>query len=231
MAERISNRLKDKGWSQAELARRVGISQSSTWKIVTGETQNSRHLHKIARELDVTIEYLTGESDHPSPMATSEGRLPFRAGGELEGFSSQPEKTNSDNVEICELDLAYGMGGGTFLDDSIRATTTTFGRKWLRNFTDSPFEDLRFARGMGDSMTPTIFDSDIVLIDTAQQSPRMSDQIWAIQMHGMGMIKRLRAGPNGSMRILSDNPAVPEEVAYDGEMQVFGRVVAAVRKF
>lgn len=161
---------------------------------------------------------------------TNEGRSNYNAGGEARPFTAVRQPSPPSSVDIHELDLAFGMGGGTYLDLPVKSTTHSFSRAWLRNFTDSPFEKLLFARGMGDSMMPTILDADIVLIDTAQQSPRMNDQIWALQMHGLGMIKRLRAGPEGSMKILSDNPSVPDEVAYDGEMQVIGRVVAAVRK-
>ena len=47
--------------------------------------------------------------------------------------------------------------------------------------------------------------------------------------HAIG-IKALRPGKDGAMRIISINPDWPEEVAYDGEMNVIGRVVAIVRK-
>lgn len=49
--------------TQAELARRVGITQPAVSKLVLGETANSRFIHKIARELSTTAEWLTGEVD------------------------------------------------------------------------------------------------------------------------------------------------------------------------
>jgi phage repressor protein C with HTH and peptisase S24 domain len=79
-------------------------------------------------------------------------------------------------------------------------------------------------------MMPAILDSDILLIDTTQQSPRMWDQFWAIEMHGLGMIKSLRPAKDGGMRLVSVNPDFRDELAYDGEMNVIGRVVAIVRK-
>jgi len=44
------------------------------------------------------------------------------------------------------------------------------------------------------------------------------------------MIKRLRPMPDGSVKILSDNASVPPETAYVGEVHVFGRVVAVVKR-
>jgi phage repressor protein C with HTH and peptisase S24 domain len=93
-----------------------------------------------------------------------------------------------------------------------------------------PFDKLFWATSSGTSMMPAILDSDILLIDTLQQVPRMWDRFWAIDMNGMGMVKSLRPGKDGAMRIISLNPDFPEEVAYDGEMNVIGRVVAIVRK-
>ena len=44
------------------------------------------------------------------------------------------------------------------------------------------------------------------------------------------MIKRLRALPDGSLQINSDNPAVSPIQAFEGEAQVIGRVVGVVRR-
>lgn len=65
--------------SQAELARRVGISQPAIYSLINSNKGGSRYLHRIARELHTTPEYLTGETEDPHgdiPMAelTSEER-------------------------------------------------------------------------------------------------------------------------------------------------------------
>lgn len=60
---RILERLRATGMSEAELARRVGIRQSSINALVRGETRSSRYLHQIARELGTTTAYLLGEAD------------------------------------------------------------------------------------------------------------------------------------------------------------------------
>jgi len=135
-----------------------------------------------------------------------------------------------DLVEVKELDLSYGMGGGSYLDLPVKATSRKFSRTWLRMFTDAPPGRLFFAAGAGDSMMPTILDADIVMIDTTESQVRMADKIWAIAYGEIGMIKRLRPMPDGSVKILSDNPSVRPETAYDGELTIVGRVVAVIRK-
>lgn len=79
-------------------------------------------------------------------------------------------------------------------------------------------------------MFPTLLDSDLMLIDCSQRSLNMSDKIWVAAYAGCGMIKRLRQMPDGGVKILSDNPSVSDEIAYDGELSLIGRVVAIIRK-
>jgi transcriptional regulator with XRE-family HTH domain len=51
--------------TQSELGRRVGVSQATIFKLLTGESYGTKHLHRIARELQTTPAYLTGETADP----------------------------------------------------------------------------------------------------------------------------------------------------------------------
>lgn len=207
--------------NQSQLAERVGVKQPSIGRLLSGETKTTRALDLIAQALDTSPAYLKGETSDPIRHGgAADVRLPFRA--------AAPEP-DPDMVQLHELDLAFGMGA-TYLDLPVKAQTRSFSREWLRNFTSSPPKDLFFARGVGDSMMPTILDSDIVLIDRSQITPVMGDQIWAVAFGQVGMIKRLRPMPDGSVKILSDNPSVPPEIACDGELHLLGRVVTIMRK-
>ena len=53
------------GLSQAELARRVGLSQPSIFNLIHRGKKGSTKLHVIARELRTTPAYLMGETDDP----------------------------------------------------------------------------------------------------------------------------------------------------------------------
>lgn len=65
VGERIGLQLAKLDMSQAELARRVGLTQPTINGLVNGRATSSSHLHKIARELQTTAAYLTGETDDP----------------------------------------------------------------------------------------------------------------------------------------------------------------------
>jgi phage repressor protein C with HTH and peptisase S24 domain len=215
-AQRLRDLLDTTGLSQAALGRKIGISQAAVGKIATGQVYGSTHLSSIARALGTTAEYLTDLTDDPS-----EGALPTP--------TPQMLAEQLDVVQVAQIDLKFGMGGGAMYDAPVEAETMSFSRNWIRQFTSAPPEQLFFARGAGDSMFPTIGDGDVVLIDGSQKAPTMSDQIWAVTQYGHGMIKRLRPTAEG-YKILSDNPNVPADTAIDGSMTIVGRVIAVVRR-
>lgn len=219
--DRLEALLLERGISQSELARRVGVSQATIWKLTREPAQGSKHTHKIARELGVSPEYLMGETDDQSSVGgVSDGRLAFR--------TSVPER-DPDLVEIAEIDLRYGLGG-TYVDGPVVESKRAFSRSLLRHLTHSAPEHLFWTLGDGDSMEPTIRSGELILIDRSQVSPRMGDGIWAFAWGDVGMIKRLRPMPDGTVEIHSDNQLVRPAVAADGELHVIGRVVAILRK-
>lgn len=223
--DRLKALMDAKNLNQSALSREVGVSPTSIWKLLNEPSQGSKHTHKIARALGTTAEYLMGESDDPSGP---DNPVTLNAPANLEVIESEDE--DDEIVEIEELDLTFGMGGGSYLDLPVKAKPRKFTRGWLRLFTQAPPVRIKIAQGIGDSMAPTIQNADMVIIDTADRRVMMGDQIWAVAYGETGLIKRLRPMPNGGVKIMSDNPLIGDEIAYDGELHVIGKVVAVVRR-
>jgi phage repressor protein C with HTH and peptisase S24 domain len=208
--------MQSRGFDQSGLARKIGVSQATINRIIQGKTANSRLLPRIATQLGVPLAWLIGMSDNiaefPSPLANDDDTL------------------RSDMVEVDSVDIAYGMGGSFIDEDSVSVEKLQFPKAWLSLVTTAPPEHLFVARGIGDSMGPTIQDSDVIFVDRSQRVPRMSDQIWAMMFGEVGMVKRLRPRPDGSVVIVSDNKDVADDRATDGDLHVIGRVVAIVKR-
>lgn len=134
-----------------------------------------------------------------------------------------------DTHPVREIDLTFGMGA-TYLEVPITEEVHRFPKAWLRRYTRASPDQLFFAQGLGDSMEPTLYDSDLLLIDSSQRQLTMADKIWAIAYADCGMVKRLRPIPGGGVEIWSDNKSISTITAHDGEMQIIGRVVAVQRK-
>lgn len=219
--EHLETAMLRAGINQSQLAERVGVKQPSIGRLLSGETKTTRALDLIAQALDTSPAYLKGETSDPIRHGgVSDARLPFRP--------AAPER-DPDMVEIAEIDLRYGLGG-TYLDGPVIESKRAFSRSLLRHFTHSAPENLFWTLGDGDSMEPTIRSGELILIDRSQISPRMGDGIWAFAWGDVGMIKRLRPLPDGTVEIHSDNQLVRPAVAADGELHVIGRVVAILRK-
>jgi hypothetical protein len=197
------------GTNVNQITKKAGMANTTINRFANGSAQGRLHRDTIGKLKAAYPDYpgFAGDLDVPALRASSD-----------------------DDVEIQQWDVAYGMGAGGYLDLPVTGETHKFSRSWLRQFTSAPPEKIFLADGTGDSMFPTILDADKVMIDTTQREVRMADRIWAAAYGQTGIIKRLRPSPDGSVKILSDNPSVPVEVAYDGELHVVGRVVAIVRK-
>jgi transcriptional regulator with XRE-family HTH domain len=68
-SERIKERRTVLGLSQAKLAALVGVTQPTIGKLEAGISLSSTYIHKIARALNTTVEYLDGETDDPDKGA------------------------------------------------------------------------------------------------------------------------------------------------------------------
>lgn len=208
------------GLSAAEVARKAKVDAETVRRPATGKATTRISLR--------TIEKLQAAyPDFPgwSTLAASETRLPYRPQDPVPSFGSP----FPDLVPVREIDLSFGMGA-TYLDVPITEEVHHFPRAWLRRYTRSSPDKLFFAQGIGDSMQTTLYDSDLLLIDTAQNQLTSADRIWVITYANCGSIRRLRPMPDGSVAMLADNPSIPREVAYDGELSIIGRVVAYQRK-
>lgn len=209
-ADRFRKLLADKGFSQSELARRVGVSQSAIHKLASGGAYGSAHLHKIARELETTPAYLTGETDDPTEGAL---RVPT-----AESIAEQ-----FDLVPLAEVDVSYGMGAA-FIEDAPIVEIRQFPRRWLEGITASPSTSLFIAHGRGTSMEPTLRNGDMLIIDRSERQVRDQDELWAFTIGEIGMIKRLRIRGD-RVTILSENPNVSDDHAHPDEINVVGRVI------
>ncbi|MFC4593763.1 XRE family transcriptional regulator [Sphingobium tyrosinilyticum] len=215
--DRLVSRMEQCGETQSSLARKVGISPQMVGKLARGDAAGTTQLHKIALHLRTTIPYLTGEVDDPEEGAY----IPP---------SSDEIAEQMGLMKVEEVDLAIGMGA-TYLDEpSVQSIERWIPTDWVRNFTDSPASFLTIAKPVGDSMYPTINDRDIVLIDRSKRVIDRQDAIWALVYGGLGTIKRVRAMPDGTIKLMSDNPQVREETAVDGEVFLIGRVAGVFRR-
>lgn len=200
----------------AVLAKRAGVSPSTIQRPYSG-TASTRLGRNVLEKLQAAFPDFPGWS----AGGTADRRTPFK------GLPAEPEHSM---VEVVVSDVAYGLGG-TYVDDaSVEVTVERFPRTFIRQFTKGPLNQLYFAAGFGDSMEPTIHTSDLILIDRSQERLRVSDQIWAVAVGDICMVKRVRIASSRELLLVSDKPGVSDYLVAENELRLIGRVVGVVKR-
>jgi len=109
---RIRERLDAFDMSQSELARRVGLTQGTIAALLSGRSRSSAHLHKIAKALGTSPEYLTGETDDPDGDAPPEPPLDSQARELIDRFANMTDADRRALLQIARSMSGEPGGGG-----------------------------------------------------------------------------------------------------------------------
>lgn len=198
-----------------DFANKVGIKSSTYRSYENGTNGYSRHAAKLAKALGVSADWLLGG-----------GYVPDDSERELSAKRAASLIASDLNVAMVrEVDISYAMGDGSVIADYPDTGMMPFDLNFLSMLGARTSESLFLCRGQGDSMAPTIYDSDLVMVDASRNRVTMQDQIWALSVAGAGMIKRIRPLPNGRILVLSDNVLVPEQEYDADDVYVVGKVI------
>lgn len=218
LGQRLRRVRADKGLTQKDFSALGGVGLTTQQQYESGRTPPSADYFYRLREHGVAIgELLTGESAESSFASHLRER-----------FDEIDRRERDGLVEVEEVDLAYGMGAA-FTHDAVSVRSHLFPLALLEAITSTPPSQLTIARGMGDSMMPTLHDGDMVIIDRSQRSVRDQDAIWALTVGEIAMIKRLRVKADRVL-LLSDNDRVPPDEATHDEINIVGRVIFIGRR-
>ncbi len=121
VGSRILERMEERGLSQAELARRVGMKQPSIFNLIHRGKKGSTKLHLIARELETTPAYLTGETDDPEADTPAAQPLDSDQRELLENFS---HLAPADRRAL--LQIARSMAGGAPPSPTVHSPTREY---------------------------------------------------------------------------------------------------------
>lgn len=216
---------RDMAW----LSRETGIPTSTLSDYGKGKLPRVDKALQIAQALGLSVDSLLKPGADGFLRNVPAGAMRNLVGPTVDMAVSE----DPDEVAIDSIDLSYGLGG-TFVDvepGAMEIEKARFSRRWLRKFTNSPPQVLFTTSGVGDSMRPTIEDHDVVIVDrSARLQDELGEKVWAVVFAGIGMIKRVRRLPDGTVKLMSDNQSVRDEVATDNDLYIVGRVVAVVRR-
>ena len=211
LSERLTSLMYEKGISQAELARLIGIKQPSVFKILSGETRNPKKILEIATALNVDPHWLkTGEGD-PDPS--------YRI---VE--VSEPQNPNTVRIDI--LDVEVSAGNGAYLSPTEQGLLSQeFDLTFFRQqFGRADAKHLKLITVKGDSMAPTLESGDLLYVDISENY-FAADGLYVFTFDGQTFIKRLQK-VGKEMLVISDNPTYKEwTFTQDDDVFIHGRVI------
>ena len=124
-----------------------------------------------------------------------------------------------------EVEAAAGHGAAVIADAT--HSVMGFARDLLREAGASP-QHCTVIRARGDSMSPTLPEGALLVVDRSQQEIVANGSIMVVGVENDLLVKRIRRRLDGMIELISDNPAYPPEtIGRDTiqQLRVVGRVV------
>ena len=228
LGERLAESRKRAGLAQVELAVALGNRYDQTVISAVEHNRSSLRLDgatKAARTLGVSLDYLTGLTDHPEPAARLAAKV-----SELDDASAvTTDEEDGHSVDVMELDTAAGAGAVVDFErvkDRIR-----FRQSWLRKH-GLVARQCKVIGVKGTSMEPTLTDGCSILIDLNRRR-RTEGHLYVIRTDDGLIVKRAGKSRAGNWQLVSDNPDKKEwpTLRWRDNAEVLGEVKWAARTF
>lgn len=243
---RIKMRMAEMSMDQATLSNATGLSNSAISQIMTGKIKKTRFMPLIAKALGVNMGWLLAATDQRLDMANwrgapiTEEQLPELLADKdfasshvetvrTEGVLPQQVERRFDVASIAEIDLNQ-TSENHVKGIPVQPIAHAISRDVLRAITSADAGVLMLAQGIGSAMEPLLNDGDVVFFDTSRRVLDCLDAVWLMRYAGMMTVRRARKAPDG-IRLMADNPNLPDILAGDGEVEFFGKLAGVLRKF
>lgn len=226
LATRLAWAREQKKLSQAQLAKKSGVSQSTIGNLEAGTRLTARNITVIATALEVNPIWLAeGKGDPFAGTILAEKQSRIKSAYTL----VSAENTESQSGKIEYWDVKGSCGGGFLNYEQMPKGHLIKEASFFNKYGLKP-ENAFAIYADGDSMAEFIVDGDIVIFDKSKTEPK-SGEIFAIE-HPDGLrIKVLRRSIDGTWTLESKNPdkrKYPDEVIPPGShdlLKIHGQFV------
>ena len=179
---------------------------------------------KAARELNISLDYLAGLTDHPEPAARLASEL-AQERAKVRELDDAGALAPADSREFRPVLLTQGTGiaagAGANPDEERVLGSLAFRDDWLRRHGLNP-KRCRVIEVVGHSMEPTLQHRAVILVDF-QRTVRRHNKIFAVRTEEGPVVKRLQRDEDG-WQLVSDNKAY-KPVLWPRDAQVLGQVM------
>ncbi|HSH71562.1 MAG TPA: LexA family transcriptional regulator [Methylophilaceae bacterium] len=177
-------------------------------------------LVKFSREHKVSLDYLVnGVQLESSELVVTQVQSQYQ--------NQRQSSRRSELVRINHFDIQASAGPGAMVYEERVIGHIEVARSWLRDILHAEADSVAMITVDGESMEPTLHHGELVLIDL-RKNIFHDNAVYAIQIGGRLMIKRVQVKFDGTVVIRSDNPLYePEILTSDAasQLHVVGRLI------
>lgn len=184
VGDRVRQCRKQKGWSQAKLAKEADVTQATISHVENNSSDQTKFLPQLAKALNVSSEFLLSGQDYINKQKGKMEDFVVVSGGK-KGQSPSSE----EYVLIPKFDVAGSCGSGSIIDHVDVDGGLVFSENWIKS-QKLQVDKLVVIHAVGDSMYPSIEDGQVLLVDTSDLTPK-SSKIYFLCIDGEYYIKRL----------------------------------------
>ena len=210
-------------FTQEDLARLAKVTQGNIAHLESGRTKTSRKIAEIAEALGVSVAWLSQGKGSPfSNNVDAQHKLPPGAMRVVAVSPDHPSRTQIRKVR--DLRLSAGITGFQVETDPRDGGVWDLPTRWIENKGYVP-ERLIAIDVKGESMEPSLYEGDVVVINTADTAP-VSGEVYAVNYEGEAVIKRM-IREAGNWYLTSDNPGPKfgRRLCHGSDCIVVGKIV------
>ncbi len=205
-------RIVEQAGSVAALARAMNISDNAIYKWLSGRGEpNLANLIRMARVGRVSVEWLA-------------------TGNPSESVSKSQSHPNADQYAFVPSYIVEGpaVQGFPIVSDQV-VDYLALKLEWVRRHLRAEAGNLILIEAVGDSMSPTFSESDLLIVDLGE--PRFKHEgIYVLRRDNDLFVRRIQRRPDGKLMIRSDNRAYDPCVVRGERLRIIGRVIWAGRR-
>ena len=206
VAKRLRKARTALGLSQLQLANRLGNTRHLISQVEHGRCGLTMpRLSAAAQTLGVSVDYLFGLADEPTPAHQLARDLTAATARVRDLEDQQASAGITDDGDFVGVwAVAGAAGGGAVVEDERMVGRLKFRRDWLnRHGLDA--RQCRVIKVMGESMEPTLVDGCSILMNTASKRRRVG-RIHVVRTEDGLIVKRAGKDRTGGWQLVSDNP-------------------------
>ncbi len=169
-------------------------------------------MEKINNHFNISMDYYGSPDDFPSLGQPDTEDVTV-------GF-------NDEYIKVNVYDIEAAAGVGAVVENNDVANKLAFKKSWIRSSSNATADDLAVITVSGDSMNPTLYDGDRILVDMTQTTIR-NDGIYVLRNDDMILVKRISLNPITKLcTIKSDNSFYESwEGCQPSDLDILGRVI------